>query len=146
TRSAVNPAELLATESNHRRVNNGHHLFDVSVQQAVEQNLVRVLQRAEIDVTLEIIRFVAIRLIGAHRLLAQRFDLRRQQAMKTERGPLFVGERGAFVEDGCIEELRAAKAQMNRGSAHRILSPGPQCESRYTFEPLCPTRKSRSAP
>ncbi|MGA8768015.1 MAG: hypothetical protein WB559_13435, partial [Candidatus Acidiferrales bacterium] len=66
-------------------------------------DFIPILERTQKDMTFEIVRFAAIRLVRARRLLVQRFDLWRQQAMKAERGPLFIAESGAFVEDGCIQ-------------------------------------------
>src|ERR1035437_7552901 len=41
--------------------------------------------------------------------------------MKTECGPLFVGESGAFVEDGCIKKIHTAKAHVKGGNVHSYL-------------------------
>ena len=41
--------------------------------------------------------------------------------MKTERGPLSVGESGAFVEDGCIKKMHTTKAHMKGGNVHSYL-------------------------
>lgn len=53
TRAAVDLTEPLARLADSRRVDDRHRLGDVVVEQPVEQCLVAVLQRAQIDVLIE---------------------------------------------------------------------------------------------
>jgi hypothetical protein len=77
-RPSVDVAELLASLSDDRRVDDRHHLLHVVDEETVEQYLVGVLERPQVDVPLEIVGLPAVRLVGPDGLLVKRLDLRRQ--------------------------------------------------------------------
>ena len=76
-------------------------------EEPVEEDLVGVLQRAQVDVPLQVVVFAPVGLVGSHRLLVQALDLRRQQAVQAELVPLVLRERSAFVPDRAVEEIDA---------------------------------------
>src|SRR5690606_12502348 len=82
-----------------RRVDDGQHLLEVLVHEGVEQDLVAVLQRAQVHVPAYVGRRALVVGVGAGQLLFQRRDVGRQQALETERHPLLCRERGAPVEE-----------------------------------------------
>jgi len=69
-------AELLTRQPDDRRVHHRGHLLDVIEEQPVEQHFVGVLQRAQIDMALEVILLPLIRLVGTQDLLIETLDLR----------------------------------------------------------------------
>src|SRR5262249_7302389 len=78
--------------------------------QPVEEHLVRVLERAQIDVPLEVFVLAPIRLVGAHDLLVERLDVRRKKPEQSEITPFLLGERRPFVQDRQGEDRRARRA------------------------------------
>src|SRR5262249_24459063 len=72
-------------------------------------HLVRVLQRAQVDVAPEVGLLREVGLVRAGDLLVQRLDARRQQAVQAEPLALLVRERRAFVEEWVAHERHAAK-------------------------------------
>src|SRR5580700_10858973 len=75
---AENPGELLAAETDRRRIDDRHHLLDVLRQQRVEQRLVGILQPAQEDVFLHIAAELAKGVEPALDLVVERGDVRRQ--------------------------------------------------------------------
>ena len=92
---AVDVAELLARLRDHRRVDHGRHLLDVVEEEPVEEDLVGVLQGAQVDVPLEVVVLAPVGLVRADHLLVQALDLRRQEAVQAEPDPLVLRERRA---------------------------------------------------
>ena len=70
--------ELLAAETDRRRIDDRHHLFDVARQQRVEQSLVAILQAAQEDVFLDIAAELAEGVEPALDLVVERGDMGRQ--------------------------------------------------------------------
>ena len=116
-RPAIDVAELLARQSHDRRVDHRCHLLDVVEEQPVEEDLVRVLERAQVDVPLEVVGLSRVRFVSARHLLVERFDVRRQEALQSEVASLVLGERRALVHERQIEDFRArgAGASSRRG-------------------------------
>src|SRR5690242_17965735 len=81
TGTAVNVAEFLAGLRDYGRVDDGKHFLDVVEEQAVEQNFVGVLELAQVDVALEIVRFAKKSLVGPKRLFLDGFHGGRQEAV-----------------------------------------------------------------
>ncbi len=79
TRPAVDLAEPLRCDADRRRVDDRQHLLDVRAQQFVEQNLVVVLQRPEVDVLGDVGRLLGERTVGTCHLLFERLDRGGQQ-------------------------------------------------------------------
>ena len=91
-RLAKDVAEQLAAEPDRRRVDDRHHLFDISRQQRVEQRLVAILQAAQEHVTLQVAGLAAKGVEPAFDLHVERRDVRRQQAVQVEFIALRVGK------------------------------------------------------
>ena len=106
-RLAVDPAEVLARLADHRGVDQRHHLGDVVAHQAVEEHLVAVLEVAEVDVLLELGALRLEVVVAAVELLLDRADVRGQQPVQAELGPLVLGEGAPLVEDRRFEQLQA---------------------------------------
>ena len=66
-------AEFLAGQRNHRCVDDREHFFDVVEKQAIEKNLVGVLELAEINVALEIVVLAKIGFVSASGLFFDSF-------------------------------------------------------------------------
>jgi hypothetical protein len=69
----------------------------VGAQQLVEQDLVVVLQRPEVDVLGDVRRLFGKRAVRARDLLVERLDRCRQQTAQPESSPFAVRERGPAV-------------------------------------------------
>jgi hypothetical protein len=94
----------LAGEADRRRVDDRRHLVRMLDQQPVEERLVAVVQRAEVDVLLEIARLAAEILEHARELLLLGGDVRRKKAAQLQPIALLFRERGAFVEEGILQQ------------------------------------------
>src|SRR5262249_45283864 len=92
------------------RVDYGRHLLDVVEEQPVEEHLVRVLERAQVDVPLEVFVLAPIRLVGARHLLVERLDVRRKKPEQSEITPFLLAERRPFVQDREVEKRHASRA------------------------------------
>ena len=73
-RSAVNVTELLTGQRNGWRVNNRRHLLDVLEKKSIEEDLVVILQSAQIYVPFQIVLFSRVGLMRSRDLLLQRFN------------------------------------------------------------------------
>ena len=111
---AENAGKLLAAETDRRRIDDRHHLFDVAGQQRVEQSLVAILQAAQEDVFLDIAAELAEGVEPALDLVVERGDVGRQQAVQLEGIALGLGEGRALVEQRIVEELIAAERGADR--------------------------------
>ena len=65
-----------------RRVDVRHHLLHVVEEEPVEQDLVRVLERPQVDVALEVVGLATERLVRPHDLLVESLHLRREEPVK----------------------------------------------------------------
>src|ERR1700686_33607 len=74
---AKNARELLAAETDRRRIDDRHHLFDVARQKRVEQGLVGILQAAQEDVFLHIAAELAKGVEAAFTLIVEVGNVRR---------------------------------------------------------------------
>jgi len=81
----------------------------VVVKQAIEKNLVGVLELAEINVTLEIVVLAEIGFVGASGLFFNGFDHRREKTIKAEGLALLGGKGGAFVQPRRFQECLSAQ-------------------------------------
>src|SRR5215471_2565496 len=85
-------------------VNKWHHLLDVVDQDAIEQGFVSTLERHQVDVPLDRVRFSPRVLQDLHRLLLERKRAWRQQTAKAERFSLSLGKRGPLVERRVLQK------------------------------------------
>ncbi len=108
-RLAENVTEHLTAETDRRRIDDRHHLFDVAGQQRVEQRLIGILQAAQEHVALYIAAKPAKSVEPAHDLVIEFGDMRRQEPMQVERVAFIFGERRALVEDRIVEQLITAQ-------------------------------------
>jgi hypothetical protein len=69
-------------------------------EQAVEQHLVAVVQRRQIDVLAEVVRLGLVLLVRPPRLLVECLDGRGDKAVEPEFRPFLLGERRALVQQG----------------------------------------------
>ena len=106
----VDVAELLARLPDGRRVQDRQHLFDVVEEEAVEEDLVGVLERPQVDVSSQVGLVCPERLIRPAALLVERLDYRRQQSVQPERLALGLGERGALVQERSLEQVDPPRA------------------------------------
>ena len=74
-------------------------------EKPVEEDFVGILQRAQIDMPLQVIVLSLVRLVRAHHLLIEGLDLRRQQSVQAKLASLLFGERRAFVQQRAVEEI-----------------------------------------
>lgn len=127
-RSAINVAEFLTPEGNHWRVDDGQHLFDMIEKEPVEEDFVRVLKLAQIDVAFEIVGFEGKCLVGADTLIVERFDNRGKKAVETKDFALRFREGGAFVERRIVQQIHAAKMDFTSSSLLTEIVPEHSCE------------------
>jgi hypothetical protein len=97
-RTAIDVAELLATERDDRRVDDRQHLLDMVEEEPVKEHFVGVLKLAKIDVAFEVVGLKAKRLISADALIFERFNYGGKQAVKAKDFTLLLRESGALVE------------------------------------------------
>jgi hypothetical protein len=103
TRTAVDLAEALAGQPDGRGVKDRQHLLDVVRHQPVEQRLVGVLQRPQVNVPGEVGGLLLVGLVPAARLLIQRLHHGRQQAVQAQPGAFLLGEGGALVRQRVVQ-------------------------------------------
>ena len=102
-------AEQLAAETDGRRIDDRHHLFDIAGQQRIEQGLVGILQAAQEHVSLDVAAEAAKGVEPAFHLVVEFGDVRRQQAMQVERVALGLGEAVPLLSKRIVEEFIAAE-------------------------------------
>ena len=102
---AIDVTELLTRQCNSWRVNNWRHFLDVIRRRLIEEDLVVVLQRAQIDVSLQIVVFSLVSFIGTDDLLFQRLYERREQSVQTKLAALFFGERCPLAQQWSVEKV-----------------------------------------
>jgi hypothetical protein len=113
--------EHLARAPDRRRVDDRHHFVDVIDDHAVEQPLVSILQRDQIDVLLEVRGLGAKVLEDLLDLLGLRQNARRQQSVQLECVALVVGERRSLVEGGVVQHLYTGGHRLVRSCSHTSL-------------------------
>ncbi len=131
-RLAKDMAEQLAAETDRRRIDDRHHLFDVAGQHRVEQGLVGILQAAQEHVALDVAAEPAKGVEPAHDLVIELGDVRRQEPVQVERVALVLGEGRALVEDRIVEQLVAAQRRLDvwrRMSCASVPAPKPRYDT-----------------
>ncbi len=96
-------AELRAARRHHGGVHDGGHLLEMVHEKSIEQNLVVVLERPQVDVPLKVLRLALVGFVGPDDLLVERFHLGGQEGVEPQRRSLLVGERGPLVEEGGVQ-------------------------------------------
>ena len=82
------------------------------LEQRVEEDLVALLQRAQVRVLRDRRRLATEAGVDALELLLDRVDLRRQQAVEAERDALVGRERGALVREDEAQERDAVEVDL----------------------------------
>ena len=100
----VDLAEALAGHTDRRGVHDRHRLGDVVAQHSVEQRLVAVLQRAQVDVLVEIVTARGELVPAVLDLLLERLLRGRQQTQEAVLAAFVAGEGGALGRQ-CVEQL-----------------------------------------
>src|SRR5277367_5992920 len=101
--------ELLTRERDNWRVNHGCHLFDVVEQKPVEEHFVGVLQGAQVDVSLKVVVFSFVGLVGADHLFLKAFYVWRQKSMQSERVSFFFRERRSLVQHLAAKQVHSTR-------------------------------------
>jgi hypothetical protein len=102
-RAAIDFAELLAGQTDGRRIYDRQHLLDVLTDQPVEDRLIRVLQRPQIDMPSQISWLAAELGVGPGDLLVDIADRGRQQPAQSELGTLRLTERYALIDQRIVQ-------------------------------------------
>ena len=89
-------------------IDDRHEARRIAHQRLEEQRLVAVAQAHEIDVALEVAGLGVEMPHHPLDLSVQGLDAGRQQALDAVLAPLLVGEGGALVEDGVVEQVQIA--------------------------------------
>ena len=97
---AVLPAAL----TNCRRIDDGHHLTDVLLQQTVKEGLVAILQGGQEDISLEVTFFSLVVFVSASELFLNGRTMEWEQSQKPELTSLSFGKRAASVEQRVVQE------------------------------------------
>ena len=116
---APDVAQALAGQADRRRVDDRHHLVDVVHDHPVEEPLVPVLERDEVDVLLEVGRLAAEVLQDLGDLLVLREDLRRQQPLQLQPLAFVRGEGRPLVERRVVQQPAARGLAVRGWLAHR---------------------------
>ena len=128
---------------NRWRVDDRGELFEVIDQQPVEERLVAVLQCRETDVLLEVVSLSPQMLELEGHLFLDCHGPPRQQAAKSERRPLLLGERGVLVDCGAVEQLTTPR----RHRLIRRVNPTRPARTRHLVLPsLACTQITRLSP
>ncbi|MNV78676.1 hypothetical protein D3C71_1721800 [compost metagenome] len=98
TCAAIDIGEMLTGLTHGWRIDDGHHLAQVRIQQAIEQRFVGVLNIAQVDVLVVIVLEILILTVSAFHLFFDGFYRFRQQAVQVEVTALFFGKGAAFVQ------------------------------------------------
>jgi len=78
-------------------------------QELVEEDFVRILQRTQIDVSLQVIVLSLVGLISADDLLLQALDVRRKKSVQLKLVSLLLGKRCAFIQSWVVDEIHPAR-------------------------------------
>ena len=104
---AVDLAEPLAGHPDGGGVEDWQHLLDVVGYQLVEQHLVGVLQRAQVDMPGDVGGLLLVGPVPAADLLVQSLHRGRHQTTQAQLGALRLGEGGAFVRQRILQHPHA---------------------------------------
>ena len=104
---AVDLAEPLAGHPDGGGVEDRQHLLDVVGYQPVEQHLVGVLQRAQVDMPGDVGGLLLVGPVPAADLLVQGLHRGRHQTTQAQLGALRLGEGGAFVRQRILQHPHA---------------------------------------
>ena len=112
-RPSEDSAVLLAGPPHRRRVDDGQELLEVLEEDAVEKDLVPVLDGGEADVALERVRLAHDVAVGAPHLLFDRSDGGGEEPLEGELPPLLEGEGGRAVVHRVVQEGGALEAHLH---------------------------------
>ena len=110
----VDLAEALARLTDRRGVHDRHGLGDVVSQDSVEERLVAVLQRAQVDVLVEIVTARGELVPAVLGLLVEGLLCGREQTQEAVFAALLAGEGGALGRQ-CVEQLRLPRQFLGHG-------------------------------
>ena len=99
--------EFLAGFTDGRRIDDGHHFFNVIHDDSIEQVLIAILQRQQVKITFEVGRFGAYIAEDPKFLFGHGVDARRQQASQFQRVALRICKGGTFVAYRVVENFNA---------------------------------------
>jgi hypothetical protein len=77
-------------------------------QKPVEEDFVSVLQRAQVDMPLQVVVLSLVGLVGADYLLFDALDMRRQKPVQAKFAAFLLRKCRAFVQLVAIEEIHSA--------------------------------------
>ena len=120
-RATENVAVLLAPLAHRRGVDDGHHLVEVVHDHAIEQALLAVLQREQVDVLLDVARLALEVFQHSHRLFLLRGNAGRQEAAQAQRIALRLGEGRSLVQYRRLQQIHPAFAVQMQLGRHQIL-------------------------
>ncbi len=119
-RAAENVAVLLAALADRRGVDDRHHVVEVVHHHAVEQALLAVLQREQVDVLLDVGRLALEVLQHPQRLFLLRRNAGGQEAAQAQRIALRLGEGGPLVQDRRLQQIHTAFPVQVQSGRHEI--------------------------
>src|SRR5688572_17517127 len=96
-------AVLPAAVTDCRRVDDGHHLADVFLQETIKERFVAILQSRQEHIALEVTLFSLVVFVGAGELLFDCGTVRWKQPQKPELSSLVLGKRTALVEQRIVQ-------------------------------------------
>ncbi len=112
SRQPVDPAEELHGLCNGRRVNDGQHLFEVFRDECIEEDLVSILEEAQVDVLVERRRLAGKLRVDALLLLIDDGDAGGEEPFELQQVALLIRERGPLVEEGDALEWHAGHVDL----------------------------------
>ncbi|RMP75175.1 hypothetical protein ALQ20_200133 [Pseudomonas syringae pv. atrofaciens] len=101
---AVDLGEFLTGLPHRRRVDDRQHLVQVGVEQAEKQGFVVVLDRAQVDMLVQVAGTLFVLAVDPGDLLFDRLYVLRQEPDQIEFDPLLRGEGTAFVQQGHFQQ------------------------------------------
>ena len=104
-RAAENMPELHAPLAHRRGVDDGHHLLDVVHDHPVEEGLLAVLERDQVDELLDVARLAVDVFQHAQHLLLQRGHARREQPAQAQGVTLLFREGGSLVDVRIVQQV-----------------------------------------
>jgi hypothetical protein len=78
-------------------------------EKPVKKDLVGILERAQIDVSLQVVVLSLVGLVSADDLLFKALDVRREEAVQAKLASFLVRESCAFVQPLAVEEIHPAR-------------------------------------
>src|SRR5688500_9158346 len=97
-------AVLPAAFSNCRRIDDGHHLTDVFVQQTVKECLVAILQRRQKHIAFDIAVFSLVVFVGASELFLDSGTMHWKQSRKAKLASLIFGKGAALIQQRVVQQ------------------------------------------